>query len=46
MGINGGRPSGTKASDGYAVSSSRPISTKASDGCSVGRGGVEEELNK
>ena len=41
MSTSGGRPSDTKASDGYSVghSGGRPSNTKASDGCSVGRNG-------
>ena len=45
MSTRKGRPSGTTASDGYAVSTSggRPSGTKASDGCSVGgRGRVKQ----
>ena len=34
-----GRPTDTKSSDGYAVSSSRPTNTKASDGYLVGTSG-------
>ena len=40
MGTSGGRPSGTKVSDGYTVGTSggRPSGTKASDGYSVSGG--------